>query len=389
MGRTRSSTTVPIAAAALALLLAACSSAEATAARPHPAATTEDCFLGLDLWDTDPALTWIAHDRVWVRAGDSEACLTTTAASEIWWSPDGRRLFLDDQLVDGASVFNSADIVAARRVAWQQPLGRSLFTIDDHGRVHQVDALAGHPASVIIPGEVALTASHPDAIHLATVDTSGSVRITSLDTGETAAVMRLEPAEAPVQMEFAADGSRLWILTDDDGRSATARYVDLVAISSFLDIPEVESMVPSSVPEQPQPDLYFLDTDLGPDTPALATGTGASGADAAGFVLHPSHPDWIVLTEGSCAAATSSLFIGGVLKADQIPGAAVGFFRGHGIPVLATFSGGGDCGAGQLWETTGLPLQNEPVLVASDVLSADIRDEAPDPWNPHTAPPFA
>ena len=163
----------------------------------------------------------------------------------------------------------------------------------------------------------------------------------------------------------------------------------LATVSDFLDIPEVESMVPSSVPEQPQPYLYFLATDLAEDTLTLETGVGASGVDATGFVLHPTHSDWIVITEGSCADATSSLYIDGVVKAEGIPGAAVGFLRGHGIPILATLTGGGECGTGELWVTSGLPLQNAPELVAEGVSSADIRDEAPDPWNPNTAPPFA
>lgn len=155
-------------------------------------------------------------------------------------------------------------------------MGRYLFTIDAHGCVDQVDTLGVQATSVVIPGEVAMVASHPNAIHLATVDTPGSVRITSLDTGETAIVHRLDPTEDPIQVEFAADGSRLWILTDTSG-AATARYIDLTPINDFLEIPVVESMVPSSVPEQSQKDLYFLDADLGPDTLELVKAPGPPG----------------------------------------------------------------------------------------------------------------
>lgn len=56
---------IALAAAGVALLASACSGTEATATDAQPVAETEECFLGLDLWDTDLALTWIADGKVW------------------------------------------------------------------------------------------------------------------------------------------------------------------------------------------------------------------------------------------------------------------------------------------------------------------------------------
>lgn len=388
MRRLGPSTDAAIVLAALALLASACSGTQPTASAPHPASTSEDCFLGLDLWDTDPALTWIEDGRVWVRAGDHQACLAVTDAVDIWWSPDGRRLFLDEQLVEKDSVLVSPDFAEAQQVVWEQPLGESLFTVEQGGDLTRFDLPTAAIDATAVAGNVLMLASHPDAAHVATIDGHGLARITSLDSGASATVLTLDPAEQVVQIEFSADGSLLWILANNAGRS-TARYVDLAPVSAFLDIPEVESMVPSSVPEQPTPDLYYLDTDLSSDALDLEIGIGATGTVGTGFVLHPTHPDWVVLAEGSCSDATSSLFIDGVLKTEGIPGTAVGFFRGGGIPILATFTGGGECGTGELWVISGLPLQNTPELVAEGVSGADVREEAPDPWNPNTAPPFA
>lgn len=95
--------------------------------------------------------------------------------------------------------------------------------------------------------------------------------------------------------------------------------------------------------------------------------------------------------KGKCAGSSLGLFVDGVPLVNEIPGAAVGFFFGGGLPIFATTTSGGDCGQGSLWVTTGLPVPDTVVhiLVTDRAVSVDIRNEAPDPWNPDTAPPFA
>lgn len=377
--------------AALALLASACSDSgtAALAASPSDDAHATECFLGLDLWDTDPALTWVEDGRVWVRAGDHQACLAVTEASSLWWSPDGRRLFLDDAIVEGDSVVARPDAGGARQIVWQQPDGGGLLIVDGDGsiRSHEL-GVSAEPASLRLETNTVLLAAHPDGEYVAMVDDSGQVALAALDSGARSELLSLASEERPIQLEFSPDGSRLWLLFDDNGTSE-ALFVDLRPVSNFLDVEPVDSIVPVPEPPVPPPDLYFLDVDLASAPLDLAVGVGATGKDASGFVLHPSHPDWIVLTEGTCTDATSSLFMDGVVASASLPGAAVGFFRGGGLPILATTSAGTGCGTGQLWVTSGLPITDSAELVAAEVSGADIRDEAADPWNPNTAPPFA
>jgi hypothetical protein len=383
---------------AMVLVAAACSgsgTSPAEAAAVEPAATEAshpaECFLGLDLWDTDPALTWIEDGRVWVRAGDRQACLAFTDASEISWSPDGRRLFLDDEIVEGSSIASLPDVPNARQVLWQQPLGNELLVVGSEGAASSYGIGSTEAEPLAAPLDTVLLASHPDGEHLATVDGAGSVSLGSIDSGDYAELLSLAPNERPVQIDFSPDGSRLWLLVDNNG-SSRALYVDLLPVAEHLEIPPPSPLIiVKPEPLVPPPDLNYLAVDLTPNTLNLAVDVGAEGVDATGFVLHPSHPGWIVLTEGQCSDATSALFMDGDASVDDIPGAAVGFFRGGGSPILATTTAGNGCGVGSLWVTAGVPLLalGAPVLISDRVSSADIRDEAPDPWNPDTAPPFA
>lgn len=383
---------------AMVLVVAACSgsgssAAEAAAAEPAGTDTREaaECFLGLDLWDTDPALTWIEDGRVWVRAGDRQACLAFTDASDIWWGPDGRRLFLDDKIVEGSTITNAPDAPNARQVLWQQPLGNELLVVGPEGATRSYGVGSTEAKPLAAPPDAVLLASHPDGEHIATVDGSGSVSLGSINSGDYAELLSLAPSEHPVQIDFSPDGSRLWLLVDDD-TSSRALYVDLLPVAEHLEIPPPSPLViVKPEPLVPEPDLNYLTVDLTVDTLDLAVDVGAEGVDATGFVLHPSHPGWIVLTEGQCSGAASALFMDGDASVDNIPGAAVGFFRGRGSPILATTTAGNGCGVGSLWVTAGVPLLalGSPVVVSDKVSSADIRDEAPDPWNPDTAPPFA
>lgn len=377
----------------LALVAAACSGAGTTTSVVHVTQSSDesDCILGLDLWDTDPALTWIEDGRVWVRAGNSEACLAATDAEEIWWSPDGRRLLLDGVIVDEDVTSGGPDTSDARQVVWQQPLGDRLIIVNPGGDVYSHQFDTGDTQPVVVPHGTVILATHPDGEHAATVDRSGRVALLSIETGDHAELFTLTPGEQPVQIEFSPDGSRLWVLSDADGASQ-ARYVDLSSVSESLDLPPPSPlMITTSELLVPPPELRYLTVDLLPDSLDLDVILGAEGVGATGFVLHPSHPEWIVLTEGRCSEASSSLFMDGRLVADGIPGAAVGFFRGRGLPVLASSTAGNDCGQGSLWVTEGLPVisHDTSILVSDDVSSVDIRDEAPDPWNPDTAPPFA
>ena len=366
-------------AVGFALVLAACSTSAATA---EVGTAAEECFLGLDLWDTDPALTWIEDGKVWVRAGDRQACLDFTDASDIWWSPDGRRLVLDDRLFEAGASTALATIPTAQQIVWQQPFGDTIHAVHTDGGVVRV---AGERA-VHLPNPVSLIASHPDGKHVATVDGSGRVGLSRSDGTAGVDLMQLAAGESPRQMEFAPDGSRLWILTAT-GSDSQVSYVDLVPISTKLDVEQIDSIVPGM--SLPVPELYFVDADLTAPPPTLTTGVGARGIDMTAFVLHPAHTDWVAVTEGRCADADSSLFVAGEVSDADLPGSVVGFFRGGGLPVLATSSAGGDCGVGQLWVVDGLPGDAAVTLVSDNVSSADIRDEAPDPWNPNTAPPFA
>ncbi len=379
--------------ASLALVAAACSGTSTTTSVTHVAQSPDapDCILGLDLWDTDPALTWIEDGRVWVRAGNSQACLALTDAEEIWWSPDGQRLLLDDELVDAGASTRGPDTSSASQVIWQQPLGSELIVVSHGGDTYSHILATGDVNQVAVPKGTVLLASHPDGDHAATVDRSGRVALVSIDMGDDAELFTLMPGEDPVQIEFSPDGSRLWVLSDVDGTSR-ARYVDLSSVSESLEVPPPSPLI-IATPELlvPPPELRYLTVDLTPDSLDLDVNLGAEGVDATGFALHPTHPDWIVLTEGRCSEASSSLFMDGRLVADGIPGAAVGFFRGRGLPILASTTAGNGCGQGALWVTEGLPVisHGTSVLVSDKVSSVDIRDEAPDPWNPDTAPPFA
>ena len=374
----------------LALIVAACSNSGTAAVISGPTDTTldQECALGLDLWDSDPALTWIQDGRIWVRTGDHQACLTITGAADLWWSPDGRRLFLDDDIIEGDTLLATPAVAGVRQVVWKQPFGESIYVVGHTGDITSNPLGFSDPGAPLLPAGVVAMASHPDGEHFATIDETGVVSLVSAGTDDSAAVLTLGPGDRPLQVEFSPDGSRLWLLVDDD-QTSRAIYVDLLAVSSFLDIPPVESIVPVEEPLVPPPNLYYLDVDLTPGTLDLESGVGALSGNATGFVLHPAHSDWIVLSEGSCASATSSLFMDGVVAVDSIPGSAVGFFRGRGLPVLATTTSSAQCGQGQLWVVDNLPVTAAVTLVADGVLAADIRDEAPDPWNPNAAPPFA
>ncbi len=363
----------------LALSAAACSRSTAVAAVGE---VGDECFLGLDLWDTDPALTWIEDGRVWVRAGDHQACLSFTDAAELEWSPDGLRLLLDDHLIVAGAQEATAEVAHSSAVVWQQPFGESLYAFGATGSV----ATFGLGPGPELPSGAVMIASHPDADHFAVASSTGQITLTNRRGAVLADLLALRTDEEVVQMEFAADGSRLWVLTDHSGVS-TVWFVDMLPISSFLEIDPIESIVPVMAP--PPPELYFVDTALAAAEPVLPTGIGASGDEFTSFVLHPAHRDWIAVSAGKCADAQSSLFLDGELMSGGLPGTAVGFFRGHGLPVLATTTAGGDCGNGQLWVVTDLPRDGTATLIAEGVASADIRDEAPDPWNPNTAPPFA
>ncbi len=351
------------------------------------------CELGLDLWDTDPALTWIEDGRIWVRAGSRQACLTATAATTISWSPDGLRVLLDDVLVEGEERWVLPD--DSRPVTWEQPFGERFLAVNSRGEVQTLGPVgSGLPAIAAgagLSGRTSLVSPHPDAKHLAVLDHDGAISLVASATGEQARLLTLTAGERVLQMEFSPDGSRLWILVDT-GQGSEARFVDLTPVSDFLDIPLPSSLVASSSePEIPGPDLRFLTADLRPNSLNLRVGLGAVGRGATSFVLHPAHPDWLVLSEGSCKGATSSLFMGGRLMVEGLPGAGVGFFFGQGHPVLATTTAGLGCGQGGLWITSGPSGEalGTPVLIADGVSSADIRDQAGDPWNPQSDPPFA
>ena len=379
--------------ASMVVFATACAGADALTTPTHsgPTAEVSDCILGLDLWDTDPALTWIADGRVWVRTGDSQACLDHTDAATHWWSPDGLRLFLDDEIVDTGVASNAPETTDARQILWQQPLGHELVVVDADGAARSHVLATGEVRPVAVPSGTVLLASHPDGVHAATVEQSGRVALLSFESGDQAELFTLTPGEQPIQIDFSPDGSRLWVLTDAEGTSQ-ARSVDLTPISASLEIePPSPSIIPLPESLIPPPQLRYLNADLAPDALDVGVAPGARGAHATGFVLHPSHPEWIVLTEGQCSDAVSTLFVDGEPETAGIPGVAVGFFRGRGLSILATTTAGNGCGTGALWVTEGLPAvdSGSAVLIADDVRSADIRDEAPDPWNPNTAPPFA
>lgn len=377
----------------MAVAVSACTAATVPEATDLDAAheAQVECLLGLDLWDTDPALTWIEDGRVWVRAGNGQACLAPTDAVTLEWSPDGRRLLLGDTIVEGDWAKAGPDASDARQVVWQQPLGNDLLMVSSDGAVHSYAIASGETTAASIPGDVAAVASHPDGNHVVVVDRSGGMSLVSGATGEHAELLSLRPDETVLQIEFSPDGARLWVLVEAQG-DARAIYVDLSSIADSLELEPSSPLVQVS-PELLEPDveLFFLIVDLTLDALDLESGVGAAGADITGFALHPTHRDWIVVTQGECGDATSSLFVDGALAVEGVPGAAVGFFRGSGSPILATTTSGAGCGDGELWVTTGLPASEgvSHVLVSENVSSVDIRDEAPDPWNPNTAPPFA
>lgn len=192
---------------ALATIAAACSVSAATdTALPDVESHDDvDCFLGLGLWDHDPALTWIEDGRVWVRAGDSQACLTLTYATSLQWSLDNRRAFLDNEIADGIAIRTGPDTTRSRQVIGQRPLGDKLFVVGAEGEIasHDIDSEATAPVN--LPSGAVMIAGHPDGEHVAVVDTTGRFLLASR-SGENAELLALQSGEQVLQIEFYQTG---------------------------------------------------------------------------------------------------------------------------------------------------------------------------------------
>lgn len=379
-----------------AMLCSACITSRPQASpEPDQAIKLEVGCLTINIWDSEPTVTWLEGGKLWTYVPESQACLEETQATSLNWSPDGLRAVLDtelDGIVNVDELEGADELLAASetsRPIWQQPFGTSLLSIQN-GAVARTTptGLADLPLDDQSP--IAALASHPDSDHYALVNEAGQIHLLTPE-GVSAEIFQLPKNSRVDQIEFSTDGSLLWFLTQTS-EGSTVHKLDLSPITVLLEDDEPSGFTvelgDNILTTAPLP--KFLEFDPAVEDADFMHEEVATRENISTFALHPGHPSWLAVTEGECANAVTSLLADDLLI-EGIDGAAIGWIFGDGIPTLATTTAGASCEPGDLSLNKIILAQSsfDQISVASGVHDAAVRWKHPDPKDPTPDPPFA